>query len=319
MYTDIDSFLKDWRNPEHVFEIKTSGSTGLPKLMTLDRTLLQISANQTSHAIKNISAQPIVCCLPTDKMGGFMQLVRAAIWQVTCTIINPTNNPLLDFNDKPEGSISLSPMQLYNILLDEDNKNKLAQFDTILVGGASISAILYNMLEGFEHPALYFTYGMTETYSHIALRKHPHLYFQLMDGYEKHLSEHNSLEVKGAITKHQWLDTGDVVNFVDEDKFEIIGRIDNIINTGGIKFSAEQLEQEISKLYHKPFYISSIKDAVLGDKIALIVEDAIDVDLNLLNNSLKKALGSNAKIRTIIEDKIEVNLVTGKVKRVVSF
>lgn len=315
MYNNFNKFLKDWNNSEYIFEIKTSGSTGTPKLMTLDRKLLRLSANQTSNAIEGINTQPIFCCLPTDKMGGFMQLVRAAIWQVPCTVIKPTNNPLINFKEKAAGSISLSPMQLYNILLESESKINLAKFDTILVGGASISVVLHAMLEDFEHASLYFTYGMTETYSHIALRKHPHLYFQLIDGYEKRLTEQNSLAIKGAITQNKWLDTGDVVNFVEGNKFEIIGRIDNIINSGGVKYSAEQLEQVIAKLYNKPFYISSIKDAVLGQKIALIVEDAIDVDLNLLNNSLKTALGSNAKIRTIIENKIDINLVTGKVLR----
>jgi len=315
MYTSFDSFLKDWRNPEHVFQLKTSGSTGLPKVMTLDRSLLEISANQTHKAIKGISEQPMLCCLPTDKMGGFMQMVRAAIWQVSCTVIAPSNNPLLNMERNGGGSISLSPMQLYHILTDSGSQEVLKQFDTILVGGASISAILQQKLGDLQHPQLYFTYGMTETYSHIAMRKHPHLYFKLLDGYESRLSNQQSLEVKGAVTRNQWLDTGDVVHFVEDNAFEIVGRVDNIINTGGVKFSAEQLEQEISKLFYKPFYISSMKDAALGERIALIVEDAMEVDLISLNNALKHNFGSNAKIRTIIENKIEVNIITGKIQR----
>ncbi len=160
------NFINFWENENSSFLIETSGSTDKPKTIELKKEYLIWSANQSSKIIDLNTFTKILCCIPIDKIGGFIQMARAKVWNKEIEIIKPKTNPL----DNYEGNadfISLTPHQLNVILDNEKSKQKLVQFKIVLIGGSFISQYInYKLLE-FKNTIFYHTYGMTEKYSHI--------------------------------------------------------------------------------------------------------------------------------------------------------
>ena len=316
-YLSYSDFLKDWKNENFQFTLQTSGSTGAPKTILLDRKKLEISAKQTLNALPQIDTAKALCALPTNKMGGFMQLVRAAIWKSDIIIVKPTLNPLKNLSqDVTFGNISISPMQLHEILKDNKSREMLKTIKFVLVGGAPISSIIKSELISYKEKNIFYTYGMTETYSHIALKQHNYPYFKPLKGIEIKLDSNGVLLICGEITNNQWLVTGDVCILHKNKEFEVLGRADNLINSGGIKFVAEELEQEIAHLINHHFYITGTSDGFLGQAVTIISENNTEpLDLDILNTVLVKKFGKYAKIKKEIKTKIDVDNNTGKIKR----
>ncbi|MBK7958513.1 MAG: hypothetical protein IPK03_10625 [Bacteroidetes bacterium] len=70
----------------------------------------------------------------------------------------------------------------------------------------------------------------------------------------------------------QIIQTNDIIELHESNQFKILGRLDNIINTGGVKISPEIIEEKIKHLMPYQFLISSMPDEVLGNKMILIYE-----------------------------------------------
>jgi len=233
-------FSKKWDKGAKAFLIETSGSTGTPKEMILERRKLLWSAEQS---LKYLPSKPnlINCCLPTNKVGGFMQIVRAKVWDVPFYKAAVSANPKL--NEKVVGSsISLTPLQLYNIQNSRKSLEFLEKAHSILIGGGVIG---FDIVDSIK-PILFHTYGMTETYSHIAIRRMDDDYFKPIDGVDFGINEEGCLKIKCFLTNDLWMQTNDLCVLQNEG-FQILGRADNVINTGGLKLHSEVLEAENNK------------------------------------------------------------------------
>ena len=223
-----------------------------------------------------------------------MQLVRSKVWNVPITAVEPVLNPLLNYTGQAS-IISVTPQQLHEILSDPQSLHSLNAFRIVLIGGGALSEQTSAALGNLK-PTFYETYGMTETCSHIALRNvKTDKYFRVLPEIEIARANDETLRIRGSVTDNEWIQTHDRVE-IHAEGLRFLGRIDNTINTGGIKIQAEWLENEIINHFHLPLNsiaITSLSDAVLGDKIALVIDkntvsNAIQLDFGFLSKSYSK-------------------------------
>ena len=279
-------FLNDWNKGKDSFDLTTSGSTGLPKLITLKRKQLEYSALQTYKYLGFNSLTKIFNCIPTDKIGGFMNWVRAAQFKLDIQTVKASQNPMIHLSNNHNFTyVSLVPYQLYAILKDEESKEKLNRFSTVLIGGSALNITILKEL-GEMKPAFWHSYGMTETCSHFALKRlNFEEHFSLIgDIFIKNNKEGVSI-INGSITNNIDIKINDIVDIISSRKIDVIGRRDNVINSGGIKINPEMIEEKIAKLnpkLHSNFAVSSKKDDLLGEILVLVLEGT-KTDLNFDN------------------------------------
>ncbi|WP_185877173.1 AMP-binding protein [Blattabacterium cuenoti] len=269
----IKSFLNDWNDNNSVIEIKTSGTTGNCKKIFLKKKYIIQRAIESVKYLK-LNKKNIIglLCLSPNFIASKMFLIRSMIfkWKILC--IPPSYNPLKNIKIYNFDIASMIPMQVFFSI------KYLKKIKNILIGGYSISNYLINKLKNISSTNFYATYGMTETYGHIALCKInnniDNYYFRLLKNINIKIDKRNCLIVNFPKMNNIFIKTNDIVHLKNNNTFKWIGRYDNIINTGGIKVIPEQLENIISNFipYNKRFFISSIPDKIIGEKIILIIE-----------------------------------------------
>lgn len=272
------SFLGIWfRNNSFTFQ--SSGSTGSPKQFTFTKEELIWSATQTNTYLKlTEKPQYFFICLDINLVAGAMLLARAILLDASITIVNPTSNPFEFLSENHSYTFaSLVPMQLQKILQNVQQKKVINQFENILLGGAPASNSLVLQCANLK-VNIWATYGMTETLSHIALRNlKTEETFKLLPNNEIELSEEKTLKIRNTITKNQWLQTNDLAE-ITPNGFTILGRVDFVINSGGFKVNPLKVEDEIAayfeynKLVLIPYFIGSMPDEILGEKVVMFIE-----------------------------------------------
>ena len=302
---NILQFCQIWLQGKTEFTINTSGSTGIPKPILISRTQMLASAAMTSRKLELFANSKALVCLHTDYIAGKMMLIRGLEHDWELFVQKPTNFPLQDFISA-NGNIQLDfaalvPTQLQQTIemaLQEQETtnntkntnnifNYLNKMQAIIVGGATISIHLEKLIQKHLTVPVYSTYGMTETVSHIALKKingnNKQEYFSLMPNVEIEINDRNCLKIKGIVTKNEWIQTNDLVNLVFENAnlvgFEWLGRIDNVVNSGGIKIQIEKIEREIELFFSefanaKRFFVAGLQDNFWGEKLILVIEDS---------------------------------------------
>lgn len=271
-------FCEEWLNGKDSFDQKTSGSTGTPKNIKIYRKQMMISAQQTVRALKLKANDVALVCVDSSYIAGKMMLVRAFEHKLKIIVEEPSSNPLEQI-DQPFQFVAMVPLQLQNVLNDPASVKKLDNCKAVLVGGAPVSAHLSSTLALIKTP-VFGTYGMTETVSHIALKRlsHPAENFYTVIG-DTNLSvnERDELVIKGALTNNKELVTNDRVTLLTPTTFIWLGRTDNIINSGGVKIQIEEVEASISLLFERlgldnRFFLDAVKDKMLGQKLILFIE-----------------------------------------------
>lgn len=268
------AFLKEWREGKAEFTIHSSGSTGDPKPIVLKREWMEWSARLSAEIFQPQNTDALFCCLPLDKVGGIMMLVRSEIWGIPIQIEEPSANPLL--SDVTGTIISLTPYQLHYILKNDESIDRLLQFREVLIGGASINSELEFAIQELGYATTFrHSYGMSETYSHVALRtingtEASDYYKPLRDVRIEQGLDHCAIIYTPYYP--EGLHTNDIIELDSKDRFKVTGRADFIINTGGVKISTEMVEKMIADNLKtdNPFIISSVKDELLGEKIVLV-------------------------------------------------
>jgi non-ribosomal peptide synthetase component F len=232
-------FCRDWLAGQEDFIVQTSGSTGAPKPITLTRTQMIASAQATAAALSLAAGDPALVCLPTHYIAGRMMLVRGLVVGMPMTLVTPSANPLAA---APAGArfafTAVVPLQL-ETLLAADNptvRSQLAGMKAILVGGGPLSPALTAAAQTCPSP-IYHTYGMTETITHIALRRVNGAdagdAFTPLPGVHLRLDDRGCLAICGPMTAGAWVQSNDVVELLADNTFRWLGRSDNVINSGG--------------------------------------------------------------------------------------
>jgi o-succinylbenzoate---CoA ligase len=283
------SFIKSWLADDQTFKLKTSGSTGTPKEIILTRSQLQQSAQRTIKALSLTTYNTALVCLDTKYIAGKMMLVRALEANMKIVAVEPSSDPLKNISFQPDFG-AFVPLQLDEMLRDEISTDKLNRFKSIIIGGAAVNNSLLEKIKNLSC-AVYATYGMTETVSHIALQKinGPEVqdYFETLPDVKIKTDERDCLVIELPAFRVPII-TNDLVTIINDKQFKILGRYDNIINSGGIKLIPEMIEKKISPLLSgQSFFITGLTDERLGQKLVLMVEGNPQPKLA---NALKLAL-----------------------------
>ena len=277
----VNTFLEEWYDESPYISVKTSGSTGLPTQIFLKKENMIISAKKT---IEFLGIQPnstALLCLSIDTIAGKMMVVRSIIGNLAL-IIGPTNsNPLINI-DLSIDFAAFVPLQIQKIL--DSNPNKLKAIKSTIVGGGPLSNKLEEQLKEQEI-TLFHTFGMTETISHIALRKVGFKGEQFFHGLKGvcFSTENDQLIIHYPEIGLIELKTTDFVNLQSDNSFEWIGRANFIINTGGIKINPEEVEFALSLLISHPFIIAGLPDEKLGEKVILVIESKENINFSKMD------------------------------------
>lgn len=276
-YKSLIDCIREWYLSNESITISTSGSTGQPKPIILDRFQIRQSVLRTLDFFQLDSSSTFLLALPLDKIAGRMQLYRALVAEATLYYI-PPGSKLIPWKDQWYDFITLAPVQLYTMLQDEQEVKKLNLIRHILLGGAEVNASLSKSIHEHITTKVYLSYGMTETLSHIALKTiYPELEksFHTLPGVTLKSDEHACLIIQDdylKVTAH----TTDIAELISPTEFMIKGRADFVINSGGIKIHPEELEGKIQLIYQKynwagDFYIKGKTDERLGQQVVIQV------------------------------------------------
>ncbi|MBQ4819485.1 AMP-binding protein [Aquimarina sp. MMG016] len=312
------NFLLDWLNDKDHIIVQTSGSTGKPKEIKVFKQQMINSAMATGKFFKTGTGTTALLCLPATYIAGKMMLVRAMILGWKIDLVPPKTNPL-DTVYKQYDFCAMVPLQLDNSL------NRLHLIKKLIVGGGPVSENLKQLVQGIK-TKVFETYGMTETVTHIAARrvnpkkkdKKDSAYFKALPNITLSIDDRDCLVIKAPQLNNETIVTNDVVALKTYKKFIWKGRYDNVINSGGVKLYPEQIETKLQLLIGHRFFITSVPDDVLGDKVVLIVERDYDKIAFLSLKESIQALTSLDKYEIpkeiyFLPQFIETN--TGKVQR----
>ena len=263
---DLAEFLSQWLNPEpHVISF-TSGTTGAPKKCFLSKSKMRLSAQTTGDFFGMGPGTSALLCLPLSFIAGKMMVVRALVLGWDLHVVAPIKDALTQY-DSNYDFVALVPHQL------AFSYRALDKVNTLIVGGGVLPEHLKKKLQQSSVKA-YATYGMTETLTHVAARALNGT--QQSEVYKAMPEVTFTSDDRGCLVIHapnlldDALVTNDLVQLVDSHSFKYLGRIDEVINSGGVKHSPEVLERKLRQYLSGNFVISSAPHPTLGEQIVLV-------------------------------------------------
>lgn len=270
----VASFIEKWHDDTPFFETQTSGSTGPPKTVRILKVHARKSAEKTLQKLEIEPNSNALLALSCDTIGGKMMIVRAILGDLNLFVTEPSADPLNNLSIQPD-FIAMVPPQLETVL--QQNPEKLKRIRNCIIGGGQLSASLESKLR--EHRiAVYQTFGMTETISHIALRKagwQAESAYTVLDGIT--VSVHNEcLVVHAPDLGIDRLETNDLIHLINDQQFQWLGRKDFVINSGGFKIHPEQIERELENIVNRRFFVSGIPDERWGTQLVILIEGPED-------------------------------------------
>ncbi len=266
----IGEFILDWLSPETTIKVHTSGSTGNPKPIAIKKQHMVNSALTTGAFLGLKNKNTALLCLPVNYIAGKMMLVRAMVIGLHLDIIQPQLN-VFSATKKSYDFCAMTPPQL------EASQTEIDKISKLLVGGGMVSESLKRSCAA-NKAWIYETYGMTETVTHIALKRinpNPTNVFKCFPKVTITTDERDCLIIQAPHVSDVSVLTNDVVQLVSKSEFQWVGRYDNIINSGGVKLSPEHIEHKLLPLIAVPFFIAGVADPVLGEKLVLIIEGSV--------------------------------------------
>jgi O-succinylbenzoic acid--CoA ligase len=265
----VGDFLLDWFDHKPTIEMMTSGTTGKPKLITVEKQAMVNSALATGDFFDLSPGCKALHCLPAKYVAGKMMFVRGFILGLDMDFVAPSSHPL-ENNDAKYDFAAMVPLQAQNSLKQLQNVKKM------IIGGVRINKILEAALKKIPVQA-YETYGMTETITHIAAKKIGEKAFTVLPNVTISYDDKNCLVIHAPRISDEVIVTNDLVELVNENQFVFLGRIDNVINSGGIKLIPEIIEEKLSGRIGNRFFVAGKPDDVLGEKLVLVVEGEAQV------------------------------------------
>lgn len=308
----LEDFLSEWNNDSDRVLVHTSGSTGKPKPMMVEKKRMLNSARITCDFLGLKPGDSALLCMSLDYIAGKMVVVRSIERHLHLISVSPSGHPLKnidlkDVNGKDvNGEITFAamvPMQVYNTLLVPEERERLTHIRHLIIGGGAIDASLEKELQALPgNIAIWSTYGMTETLSHIALRRingaEASEWYQPFDSVKISQTEEGCLVIDAPLVCAETLVTNDIVeiesyiyNKVEKTRFRIKGRKDNVICSGGIKIQIEEVEEFLKPHLEKPFMLAKKKDEKFGEIAVLLTEDE---DLKKVEATIRRLLSGKS-------------------------
>jgi o-succinylbenzoate---CoA ligase len=282
---DLFNAILSWLDDSEVVTLTSSGSTGTPKNFELQKAKMIQSALRTGQVLNLNAGDSALQALPVSFIAGYMMVVRSFVLNLDLIAVQTTSNPLNGI-DRSFDFAAMTPMQVFGTLNAENGSDKIQSIEKLIIGGGSISRELQEQLAGF-HNQIWATYGMTETLTHVALKRisrhESSAFFNALPGVRFQKDDRGCLIIYDEVTSNDGIITNDLVNLISETSFEFIGRFDHVINSGGLKISPELIENAIAPfMMNRRFVVSDTKDSRLGQKIVLVVEGEESDTLNAL-------------------------------------
>lgn len=268
---EFQDFLKDWHSPSPSICVHTSGSTGTPKTILVEKERMRASARMTIQHLDIPRGATSLLCMPLRYIAGKMMVVRALEGGWRLLRQTPTSTPDLTAIP-PVFFLAVTPMQALCLLRDERQRPLFTHIPRVIIGGGAISAELHTALQQCEGEA-YSTYGMTETLSHIAMRRlngpEQQNSYTLLEGVQIERGEDDVLLIDAPALCPDRLTTNDICDILPNGTFRILGRRDNIVCSGGIKLSLEAIEAKLENLCPS-CQLTAVPDPLLGEALTML-------------------------------------------------
>ncbi len=284
---DLEEFLAEWHNDSPTVLVHTSGSTGHPKPMLVEKRRMEASARITCEFLGLHEGDTALLCMSLDYIAGKMMVVRSLVCGLRLISVSPSGLPYW------EGTIDFAamvPLQVWNLLHNAEGRERLKQIRNLIIGGGAIDEVLERELQDFPN-AVWSTYGMTETLSHIALRRlngaDHSLFYKPFNNVTISLNEEQCLVINAPAVCDRTLITNDIAE-LSEQGFRILGRKDNVICSGGIKIQIEEVERLLRPYLSTPYIITRARDEKFGEVVVLLIEGTSDDAQQICHRVLPK-------------------------------
>lgn len=312
---DLYLFLNEWFDASPVITVHTSGSTGVPKGLVVRKDRMMQSARLTCEFLNLQAGDTALLCMNLRYIGAMMMVVRSLVAGLNLVVRPASGHPLSDV-EVPLKFAAMVPLQVYNTLRVPAERKRLEHTDILIIGGGAVDDSLEAELKTIPIAA-YSTYGMTETLSHIALRRlngeaASKCYYPF-PSVELSLSAENTLIVKAPLICDDVLQTNDIACLCSDGSFTIAGRKDNVINSGGIKIQAEEMENRLQPFIPVPFAVTAVPDPRLGQALTLLI--AGKPDIKELENKLQAVLETYYRPKHIFITELIPQTENGKIDR----
>lgn len=262
----VGYFLLDWFDEKSYIELQTSGSTGTPKIIKIEKQAMLDSALATGDFFGLQPGDTMLHCLPTNYVAGKMMFVRSFILGLEMKFVEPTSNPLKNLDENFD-FCAMIPLQAKNSL----KKLKEKKIKKLIVGGVKVHKALEQELVKLPME-IYETYGMTETITHIAAKRIGDEAFTVLPNVKVSVDDRDCLIIKAKKISNKAIVTNDIVELLSDTQFIWEGRYDNVINSGSVKLIPEQIEEKLSTLIPRRYFVFGLADDNLGEKVVLYVE-----------------------------------------------
>ena len=296
----LEEFLEEWNNDSPYVEVKTSGSTGEPKRMLVEKQRMRASARITCDFLGLKAGDTALLCMSLDYIAGKMMVVRAIERGLRLIVVEPSGHPLAKLEDGFTFA-AMVPMQVYNSLQVPEEWERLKQIKHLIIGGGAIDEAMAEELKTFPSH-VWSTYGMTETLSHIALRRlsgpEASEWYTPFPSVSVSLNDEGCLVIDAPEVCKERLVTNDIAELATQRgqslmcsassahegqspcvanvPFKILGRKDNVICSGGIKIQAEEVERMLKAHLRVPYLISKRPDKKFGEVVVLLTEGDVE-------------------------------------------
>ncbi len=276
----VKNFLEEWFSDSDTVKVQTSGSTGTPKVFDIEKSRMMNSAEMTCDFLRLKEGNTALICLPVEYISGKMMVVRSMMRKLKLIVVDPSIKPV-ETLDQSVDFCAMTPFQVENSL------DKLYLIRNLIIGGAAVSEDLKKKMKEIlkksdSETYIFETYGMSETLSHIGLKQilpEHEEYFTVFENVEISLDERNCLRIFAPKLNPEILQTNDLVEIKNGKQFKFLGRIDNVINSGGAKIFPEQLEALVKKEIPNEVVFLGIDDVSLSQKLIAVIEGEKSDDL----------------------------------------
>lgn len=281
----LDDFRQLWHAPQPTLTLHTSGSTGRPKPWIVEKERMRASARMTCRTLGLGPGDSALLCLPLHHIAGQMMAVRA--W--TCGLHlhtlpadgHPFARPLPPLLGR--SLAALVPLQAWNTLQVPEERERMAQADHLLIGGGAVDPALEAELRTLPK-AVWSTYGMTETLSHIALRPIREAWYRPLPGIQLEQDREGCLVIDAPALCPQRLHTHDIVRphptlGLQEGGFQVVGRSDNVICSGGVKIHIEEVEQALCPAFGQHVMVTAVPHSKFGEVVVYLADTPVDEHL----------------------------------------
>lgn len=277
----LEEFIADWHSPSPTILVHTSGSTGKPKPMLVEKKRMEASARLTCEVLALKPGDSALLCMPLDYIAGKMVVVRSIVGKLKLVHVEPSGHPLKGLNEAPVFA-AMVPMQVYNSLKVDKERRLLCGIKHLIIGGGAVSKEMAAELQTLPN-AVWSTYGMTETLSHIALRRlnghEASEWYEPFESVDVALNDEGCLMINAPLVCSKTLITNDIAEIAPDGRhFRIRGRRDNVICSGGIKMQIEEIEAKLHPHVNVPFIITKRKDEKFGETVVMLAETK-DIDM----------------------------------------